>query len=283
MDPTSPWPEAPIRPTLILLLLGGAFTCSPPGDQESFPVGDSEWIQLFNGRDLTGWNMKIRGQDLGVDPWETVRVQDGLLTVGYENYDGWQDRFGHLFYQEPFSHYQIRVEYRFVGEQVSGAPAWAFKNNGIMLHSQPPETMLKDQSFPLSIEAQLLGGNGRDDRPTANVCTPGTHVSIDGEQVRDHCITADAPTIHGEEWVTLDLVVRGASSVVHIMDGDTVMAYTDLVIGGATAEEFGEPASNEGQPLAGGYIAIQSESHPIQFRTIRLRPLPEGNDIGGDQ
>ncbi len=243
-----------------------------------------EWISLFNGQDLTGWTLKITGNGLGEDPWETIRVEDGLLTVGYENYDGWQDRFGHLFYREPFSHYELRVEYRFIGEQLPDAPGWAFKNNGIMFHAQSPGSMLKNQRFPLSIEAQLLGGNGTDDRPTANVCTPGTHVMIDGKLREDHCITASAPTIHGEEWVIMDMVVLGDSFVAHIIDGDTVMAYTNLVIGGATVEEFGEPAAAEGQPLAGGYIALQSESHPIQFRQILLRPLtPETERQGGDR
>ncbi|MGD2121374.1 MAG: DUF1080 domain-containing protein [Gemmatimonadota bacterium] len=272
--------------TAALLFVSSAVACGPPEEEASERLAEpaeTEWIELFNGRDLTGWTMKIAGQELGEDPWETVRVQDGLLTVSYENYDDWQDRFGHLFYQEPFSHYELRVEYRFIGDQVPGAAAWAFKNNGVMFHAQPPETMLRDQSFPLSIEAQLLGGNGTDPRPTANVCTPGTHVAIHGNQVQDHCINSDGPTIHGEEWVTLDLVVRGASSVVHVMNGDTVMAYTDLVIGGATEEEFGEPAQGEGQPLTGGYIAIQSESHPVQFRQILLRPLPEDDTTGGNQ
>ena len=141
----------------ISLLVVAANACAP--------AAEDEWISLFNGADLSGWTVKITGNDLGEDPWGTFRVEDGLLTVGYENYDGFQDRFGHIFYQEPFSHYQLRVEYRFIGSQIPGAPEWAFKNNGVMFHSQSPESMLKDQRFPLSVEAQLLGGNGTDERP----------------------------------------------------------------------------------------------------------------------
>lgn len=244
--------------------------CSLPAEEE--------WISLFNGHDLSGWTVKITGSDLGEDPWETFRVEDGLLTVGYENYDGFQNRFGHIFYEEPFSHYQLRVEYRFVGTQVPGAPGWAFKNNGVMFHSQSPESMLKDQNFPLSIEAQLLGGNGTDERPNGNVCTPGTHIEIDGERIEDHCITASAPTAHGEEWVTFDLLVLGDSLIAHIIEGDTVLAYSRPVVGGATVEEFGEPGRNEGRPLTQGYIALQSESHPIQFRQILIKPLPPPHD-----
>jgi hypothetical protein len=252
---------------LALFLLGTTATaCTPPSDDE--------WISLFNGQDLSGWTVKITGSDLGEDPWGTFRVEDGFLTVGYENYDGFQDRFGHIFYQEPFSHYQLRVEYRFVGTQIPGAPDWAFKNNGVMFHAQSPESMLKDQRFPLSLEAQLLGGNGTDERPTANVCTPGTHVEMEGVRIEDHCIPAAAPTIHGEEWVTLDLFVLGDSLIAHVMDGDTVLAYSRPVVGGASVDEFGEPAMNEGRPLTQGYIALQSESHPIQFRQILIKRLP---------
>jgi len=234
----------------------------------------NDWIPLFNGEDLTGWTLKITGQELGEDPWNTVRVENGLLTVSYENYDVFDDRFGHLFYEEPFSHYELRVEYRFLDPQVPGAPEWAYKNNGIMIHSQNPESMLEDQRFPISLEAQLLGGNGTDERPTANICTPGTHVEIDGVLVERHCTSAAAPTIHTDEWVTLDLLVLGDSLIAHVMDGDTVLAYSKPVIGGADSTELASSWFEDGQRLTGGYIALQSESHPIQFRQILIRKLP---------
>ncbi len=296
MSRSNPPALSPLRTVFFFLFLGsGLCGCTPGSEVEgrSKGAGDGStggayqgeegWIALFNGQDLTGWTLKIAGQEPGVDPWGTVRVEDGLLTVGYENYDGWEGRFGHLFYHEPYSHYRLRVEYRFIGEQVSGAPAWAFKNNGIMFHAQAPETMLLDQSFPLSIEAQLLGGNGTDDRPTGNVCTPGTDILIDGQMAEAHCISATAPTFHGEEWVTFEMVVRGGESVVHVMGGDTVMAYNAMVVGGATVEEFGELAQAEGQPLTSGHIAIQSESHPTQFRKILLKPLPAGGEHGDEK
>ncbi|UCG87758.1 MAG: DUF1080 domain-containing protein [Gemmatimonadota bacterium] len=233
-----------------------------------------EWTPLFNGENLTGWTLKITGQELGEDPWNTFRIEDGLLTVNYENYDTFDNRFGHLFYEEPYSHYELQVEYRFLDPQVPGAPDWAFKNSGIMFHSQSPETMLTDQQFPISLEAQLLGGNGTDERPTANLCTPGTHVEIDGALVEQHCITSSAPTIHTDEWVTLDLLVLGDSLIAHIMDGDTVMMYTRPVIGGADSAELAAAGLEDGQAVTGGYIALQSESHPIQFRQVLIRRLP---------
>lgn len=275
---------------LLFFLALGVWACAPasdtgegsgpnttPGsgsDTEPDMTEAADWIPLFNGQDLSGWTPKISGQPLGKDPWETFRVEDGLLTVSYQDYDGFKSRFGHLFYQQPFSHYQLRVEYRFLGEQLPDGPEWAFKNSGIMFHAQNPELMLLNQSFPLSLEAQLLGGGESGDRPTANVCTPGTHIERNGVRLEDHCVPADAPTIRDARWVTLDLIVRGEAFIAHIMGGDTVLAYSHPTIGGGTVEEFGEMAWDEGRPLTGGFIALQSESHPIQFRQVLLRPLP---------
>jgi len=238
---------------------------------------EPEWTALFNGEDLTGWTPKIRGQGLGEDPARTFRVEDGLLTVGYDGYGDFADQFGHLFYDAPFSHYRLLVEYRFVGEQAQGGPAWAFKNSGVMLHSQPPETMEEDQDFPISLEAQFLGGNGTDERPTANLCTPGTHVHMGGALVEQHCTESSSATYHSDEWVTVEVVVDGDASITHIVNGDTVITYAQPVIGGGVVSGFDPEAKPDGAPLTGGYIALQSESHPIQFRQVLLQKIsPSG-------
>lgn len=232
-----------------------------------------EWTPLFNGMDLTGWTPKIRGLELGEDPAGTFRVEDGLLTVGYEGYGDFTDQFGHLFYELPFSHYRLLVEYRFVGEQVAGGPGWAFKNSGVMLHAQAPATMLVDQDFPISLEAQFLGGNGTDARPTANLCTPGTHVHMDGVLVEQHCIESSSATYHDDEWVTAEVVVRGDGAITHIVNGDTVIAYDQPLIGGGVVSGFDPQQKPDGTALSEGYIALQSESHPIQFRRVLLQRI----------
>ena len=231
-----------------------------------------DWVDLFNGRDLTGWVVKITGHELGADPWGTFRVEDGLLTVGYEAYDTFDGRFGHLFFERPLERYVLRVEYRFLGEQVEGGPAWALRNSGVMFHSQSPETMTRDQDFPISLEAQFLGGDGTADRPTANLCTPGTHVEMDGDLVEQHCITANAPTFHGEQWVTVDIVVDG-TSIRHVIDGRVVLAYDRPTVGGSQVNGHDPAQKVDGRVLTGGYIALQSESHPIQFRRVRLKEI----------
>src|SRR5690606_9204181 len=139
--------------------------------------------------DLEGWTVKIRHQKPGVNWKDTFRVEDGILKVSYDQYEKVDEMFGHLFYNETVSHYRLRVEYRFVGEQCPGGPGWALRNNGLMLHGESPDTMSVDQDFPASIEVQLLGGNGKDKRSTANLCTPGTNVVKDGKLFLPHCTT----------------------------------------------------------------------------------------------
>ena len=165
----------------------------------------NNWIQLFNGRDLTGWTPKIAGYELGENFGDTFRVEEGLLKVVYDQYDDFDGRFGHLFYEAPFSHYLLRIEYRFVGEQAPGGPDWALRNSGVMIHGEPAEAMSKDQDFPVSIEVQFLGGTGSGERPTANLCTPGTNVVMEAQLITRHCTDAAAPTYRGDQWVTVEV------------------------------------------------------------------------------
>jgi hypothetical protein len=221
---------------------------------------EEEWIELFNGENLDGWDLKIRGYELNDNFGETFRVEDGLMKVRYDQYDTFDDRFGHIFYEEPFSHYRLKVEYRFVGEQAENGPGWAYRNNGIMFHSQSAASMELDQDFPDSIEFQLLGGDGENERPNGSICTPGTHVVVDGELQTDHCISSGGPTHHGDQWVTAELVAYGDTLIQHKLNGELVMEYEGTQL-------------EDGTPLSSGYIALQGESHPTDFRSIRLLNL----------
>ncbi len=289
-----------------ILCVGFSFAISPscPGqsklDPEELGTGDGpavtkqetptratetdEWIQLFNGVDLTGWTPKIRGHELGDNYADTFRVADGLLTVSYDKYvkqdflsmDGqnkpaWE-KFGHLFYQDKFSDYILRVEYRFIGDQVTNGPGWAFRNNGLMIHGQDPALMTKDQKFPVSIEVQLLGGNGTDPRPTLNLCTPGTNVVLNGELFKKHCTNSTSPTFAGDQWVTVEVEVHGNDVIRHKVGGQVVLEYTKPQYDERDPEA--QALIKDGQlMISEGTISLQSESHPTQFRRIELKKL----------
>lgn len=234
---------------------------------------EREWIQLFNGRDLEGWTPKIRTHDLGDNFGNTFRVVDGNFSVRYDQYTDFDSKFGHIYYKDPFSYYLIAVEYRFVGDQAPNGPNWATRNSGIMVHSQPPETMLKDQDFPISIEVQLLGGLGSGRRTTANLCTPGTNVVYNGQLHTAHCTNSSSETYDGEQWVRAEVLVLGDSIIKHIVNGDTVLTYSKPQIGGGNVDPVDPAVKQDGQPLTGGYITLQSESHPVDFRKVELLNL----------
>lgn len=228
------------------------------------------WIQLFNGEDLTGWEIKIKGSPLNENYKNTFRVEDGVMKVSYDEYEEFNAEYGHIFYNKPFANYKLRIEYRFTGDQVQGGESWAFRNSGVMLHSQSAASMNLDQDYPVSVEAQFLGGNGVSERPTGNVCTPGTHVMINGELVTWHCTSSTSKTYHGDVWVHAEFIVLGDSIIHHIIEGDTVMTYTKPQIGGDLPEGFTLP---EGTLLKEGYICLQAESHPVEFRKVEILVL----------
>jgi hypothetical protein len=231
------------------------------------------WISLFNGSDLKDWKVKIRGYDLHDNFGSTFQVIDSLLTVNYAAYDSFENRFGHLFYRDSFSYYKIRTQYRFVGNQATDGPGWAYRNSGIMLHCQSPESMTKSQDFPISIEAQLLGGNGQDERATMNLCTPGTHVYMGDSLFTSHCTTSSSKTYHGDQWVEAEALVLGDSSIVHYVNGEEVLRYFRPQVGGGNVSGHNPDVKYDGKLLQGGFISLQSESHPIQFRKVELLNL----------
>ena len=240
------------------------------------PDADKEdWIVLFNGKDLKGWTPKIAKHELGDNFGNTFRVDGGLLKVRYDKYKTFDAQFGHLFYKDPYSYYRLVVEYRFVGEQAPGNPgAWALRNSGAMLHSPDPRTMPRDQTFPISIEAQFLGGrsDGKP-RPTANMCSPGTEVVYQGTIYKDHCLSSSSPTFDGEQWVRAEMVVHGSGTIAHYANGQKVLEYSMPQYGGGVVDNFDATTKLDGRLIEGGYISLQSESHPIDFRKVELLNL----------
>lgn len=233
-----------------------------------------KWISLFNGKNLDGWVVKISGYEPGDNFANTYRVKNGAIETGYEGYgDNFNKRFGLLFYKKPYSHYRLKLKYKFFGEQAPGIESWAWRNSGVMIHSQSPESMPRDQDFPISLEVQFLGGDGKNERPTGNLCTPGTHVEMDGKLIEEHCITAKAKTYHGDRWVKAEILVLGDSLIQHIFEGKPVISYSKPVIGGPVVDKYDPKVKVDGTPLRSGYIALQSESHPIAFKSIKIKEL----------
>ncbi|MBC3758044.1 DUF1080 domain-containing protein [Hyunsoonleella sp. SJ7] len=259
-----------IQLTVISTLLYFTLSCKQKPENS---ISKPEWITLFNGEDLDGWTPKIMGFEYGNNYKNTFIVEDGLLKVSYKAYDSFNNAFGHLFYKTPYRNYRFKMDYRFTGEQVAGGKAWALRNSGIMIHCEDPKGMGLSQNFPVSIEVQLLGGNGIDERSTGNLCTPGTHVYYKDSLVTEHIIKSSSKTYHGDQWVNVEIEVRNDSMIKHFINGKEVLMYHKPHIGGGAVNTGDKWKAKENQPLKGGYISLQSESHPIEFKNIKLLEL----------
>ncbi len=263
----------------IVILL---FSCNPKpksANETAEKSAEENWIQLFNGKDLNDWQIKFSGYELGYNFNNTFRVEDGLLRVRYDEWEEWGSQFGHIFYNGEFSHYKLRVEYRFVDEQVKGGPGWAFRNNGLMLHGQTAESMELDQDFPVSIEVQLLGGikgmENYDPRHTMNLCTPGTNVVMNEKLIEQHCINSKSETYYGDEWVSVEVEVHGGEIIRHFVDGTEVMHY-DKPQYDPRDETCAKLIPENGDLIiTKGTISLQAESAPTDFRKVELLVLDE--------
>jgi hypothetical protein len=236
---------------------------------------DNGWQSLFNGKDINDWTVKINHHETGENFGNTFRVEDGIIKIRYDQYGTFNNQFGHLYYKTPFSYYKLRFEYRFVGKLQQGAPSYTLLNSGMMFHSQDPRTMLKNQDWPISIEMQLLGGLGDGkSRPTGNMCSPGTDVTYKGRVSPDHCINSTSKTYDGDQWVKGELIVLGGGLITHIINGDTVLQYSKPTIGGGIVTGHDPKYKIDGKLLTSGYIALQSEGQPVDFRNIEIKQLP---------
>lgn len=252
----------------IVILISGCKIKKPE------PSNSNSWISLFNGKDLDNWFVKIHHHDVGVNFGNTFRVEDGVIKISYDQYQDFNDQFGHLYYKVPFSYYHLVLEYRFTGNLQKGAPEYTLRNSGVMFHSQDPRTMPKEQDWPISIEMQFLGGLGDGkSRPTGNMCSPGTNVIYKGKIAEDHCINSSSKTYDGDQWVKAELIVLGDSLVTHVINGDTVLQYSKPQIGGGVVNRYDPLMKQDGKLLKEGFIALQSEGQPVEFRNIKLMNL----------
>jgi hypothetical protein len=258
---------------LIILFVAGIALCATAQKNKS----KEEWIPLFNGKDLKDWHIQITGHEPNENYLNTFSIDSGIMKINYDKYSEFGKNYGHIYYKTPYSFYKLIVEYRFVGVQTKGGATWNVRNSGVMFHSQPPSTLAKDQEFPVSLEAQFLGGlSDGNERTTANLCTPGTMVEMNGKLNPDHCINSTSKTYNGDQWVTVEIRVYGDSLIQHVIDDRVVLEYSKPVVGEQARREYflqGWGGQNEGLALKEGYIALQAESHPIHFRKVELLNL----------
>jgi Domain of Unknown Function (DUF1080) len=230
---------------------------------------DKKWVSLFNGKNLENWVPKIKGYKLGENFGNTFRVMDGILSTRYDKYDSFSNRFGALYYNKKFSNYRLRVEYRFVGNTAPGAPSWGFRDGGIQYHCQSPASLGLDQSFPVCLEYNLLGGNGKDERASGEICASGMYVEINGKRNSSYCTPPDVKrTFHGDQWVTAEIDIHNGT-ITHFVNGEQIIRFENPRYDStnANAKAF---IINGHDLVKDGYISLQSNSHPMDFRKIEI-------------
>ena len=254
---------------LIICLI--ACNSSNKKEEQDLSKSGEEWTSMFNGQDLDGWIIKINKHEINDNFGNTFRVQDSILSVRYGAYgDDFDDQFGAIFFEKSMSEYRLKLEYRFVGETAPGAPEWGFRDSGVQFHSQAPVSMKINQPFPVCLEYNLHGGNGTDERPTGEICASGTTVQIDGKANELFCTPPIIQrTFHGDQWVMLELDVKDGV-IRHFVNGEEILTYSNPEYD--AEHELGKTFIQDGNSeLNGGYIALQSNSHPIDFRRIMVK------------
>ena len=237
---------------------------------------EPSWKPIFDGKSLAGWTPKIRGFPLGENYRDTFTVRDGAIVVSYAKYDKFGERFGHLFYKRPFGAYRLRFEYRFTDPSPADTPGWAIRNSGVMIFSQDPKSMAVEDSFPVSVEAQILGPDGKAPRTNGNVCTPGTDIVMAGKRVTQHCINSAFAATPNGEWIRFEVEVSPTGEVTHRVNGQTVLTYSGVQLDPTAGMANSKPliaAAGGKLELTGGYICLQSEGAPIEFRNIEIMEL----------
>jgi hypothetical protein len=261
--------------TQIFAVLLAVFTGAVSAADAAAPAAEDprEWHSLFNGKDLSGWTPKFAKHPLGENVLGTFSVEDGVLKVGYDRWNKFDMQFGHLYSNQAYSHYVLRLEYRITGKALDDAPSWGKLNSGVMVHSQSPLTLKLNQAFPVSMEVQFLATGSTAGKQTGNAVSPGTHLERNGKLVTDHIIDSTSQLFPVDEWIPVEVEVRGNEEVIHRVKGVEVMRYQRPQLDPADPDAKDLLASGSPLQLSFGHIALQAESQPIWFRNIRIKPL----------
>jgi hypothetical protein len=224
------------------------------------------WVKIFNGTDLTGWVPLIHKSAYNVDTYKTFRADPvtHVIKVTYEDYpDGsFDERCGVLYYNKFLTSYRVRLTYRFLEPQAKNPVGWGKNNSGLMLFGLDPSKVTGDPMFPPLIEVQLLGTPSSGGPTSPNICTPGgitlaKQTGICGDN------STKVPAPPAADWTSVE-------AEVHVNGDSKIFQYPEKTKPVVTISG----PSYQGKPVTGGYLSIQSESQPVEFKDIELIELP---------
>lgn len=233
------------------------------------PQDSRKWVSLFNGKNLSNWKPKITGYPLGENFGNTFRVKDKILSTRYDQYDSFNNRFGALYYDKKFTNYRLKVEYRFAGELTPGAPAWGFQDGGVQYHCQPPATVGLNQQFPVCLEYNFHGKKDATERPTGEICVSGIYIEMSGARNKSNCTPPMVKrSFAGDQWVTAEVEVKDGK-ITHFVNGEQIIQFENPRFD-STHKEAKKFIIAGNDKVTEGYISLQSNSHPMDFRKIEI-------------
>lgn len=245
----------------------------------SLPGGAQPHLhRIFDGKSLKGWVLKTTKYPLGENPHDMLTARDGVMRFSFDGFERFNGEYAVVYYDKPLRNYILQLDYRFAGRQAPGAPAWAKRNSGVMLFAQPPQTMTLNQSYPISVEDQLLGGLDNGSRQTLAVCMVDITVVINGAKPTGHCTPDVAtrppatppplPTFDGDQWVKLRIEVKSG----------VAKSYANGILFNTISEPHVDAPhpwlSSQDAAAQPSYFALQGESDEVEFRNIELAELP---------
>ena len=252
----------------------------PVGAAPSEPVrpNSSEWISLFNGKNLDGWTTFLSSEGRNRDPQGVFKAENGMLHILDVPNRGQRQAFGYLATNRSYGDYHLRFQYRW-GDKRFVPRDRAKRDSGVVYHIQG-----SDRVWPKSVELQVQEGDTGDFWLLGGVTMETTVASTGGDPKRYReggvpyttragsyvRVAKDRTRDSRSGWNTVELIVRGDSAV-HIVNGEVV--------------NRGEHLRSSGKPLTAGRIAFQAEGAEVYYRNIELKPLVSesggGNSSGG--
>jgi hypothetical protein len=169
---------------------------------------DNSEIELFNGRDLSGWTHELEDKTVKPDAVWTI-VEGVLICKG--------SPAGYLRTENEYENYQFTLEWRWP----AGSPGG---NSGVLLHTTEPLAL---GIWPKSVEAQLAAGDAGD------VWVIGTTVDVENPDVRRqgrrHLNLTDGSERPIGEWNQCEIVCQGSEITINV-NGTLVNRVTNASV-----------------------------------------------------
>jgi hypothetical protein len=254
-----------------IIILGSVIISCTPAEKEQ------EWISLFNGKDLTGWDTFLSYQPesgnsevLGVnnDPEGIYSVVDGAIRI-----DG--KIWGGLTSVEEYENYHLRLKFKW-GEKRYPPRENERRDSGLLYHCVGPHGAQSDH-WMRSHESQIMEEDCGDYHSLDGVMidVKADTVEIDGnenlkygqgseliEGVHRRVIKSETNEKPHGEWNVMELIADG-DKITHIVNGRVVLE----------ASNSSQIVDGQQVPLTKGKIQLQSEGSEIYYKYIEIKFL----------